>query len=59
MKKYRITQVRSSIGRPQRQKATITALGIKKLHNPVEVTGTPQVMGMIKKVEHLLKIEEV
>jgi large subunit ribosomal protein L30 len=59
MKKYRITQVRSSIGRPARQKATIAALGIKKLHNTVEVTGTPQVMGMIKKVEHLLKIEEV
>ena len=59
MKKYKITQVRSSIGRPARQKATIIALGIRKLHNAVVVEGSPQVMGMIKKVEHLLKIEEV
>lgn len=58
MGKVVITQVRSSIGRSKDQKATIQALGIKKLNNPIEKEATPQIMGMIKKVEHLLKVEE-
>jgi len=59
MKKYRITQVRSAINRPGRQKRTLKALGLKKLNNPKEVEGTPQILGMINKVKHLLKVEEL
>ena len=59
MKKYRISQVKSSIGRPERQKKTLQALGLRKLHNPVLVSGTPQLLGMIEKVRHLLSVEEV
>lgn len=59
MKKYKISQVKSSIGRPERQKKTLQALGLRKLHNPVVVTGTPQLLGMIEKVKHLLSVEEV
>jgi len=59
MGKVIVTQVRSAINRPKRQKATIQALGIKKLHNPVEHEATPQIMGMIRNVSHLVKIEEV
>jgi large subunit ribosomal protein L30 len=59
MGKVIVTQVRSAINRTKRQKATIQALGIKKLHNPVEHEATPQIMGMIRKVSHLVKFEEV
>lgn len=59
MKKLRITQVKSQIDRPQVQKRTITALGIKKLNRPIEVEATPQILGMIDTVKHLLKIEEI
>ena len=58
-KRLRITQVRSQIKRPQVQKRTIEALGIQKLNRPVEVVATPQMLGMIKTVEHLLKVEEI
>jgi large subunit ribosomal protein L30 len=59
MKKVRIKQIKSGIGRPERQKRTLQALGIKKMHNPIEVEATPQILGMIEKVKHLLAIEEV
>lgn len=59
MKKVRIKQIKSGIGRPERQKRTLQALGLKKMHNPIEVEGTPQILGMIDKVKHLLAIEEV
>ncbi len=59
MKKYRITQIKSGIGSTERQKRTIQALGIRKLNNPIEVEGTPQILGMIEKMRHLLKIEEL
>lgn len=58
MGKVIITQVRSAINRTKRQKDTITALGIKKLNHPVEHEATPQIMGMINKVSHLVKVEE-
>lgn len=57
MAKIIITQVRSAINRPKDQKLTIKALGIKKLHNPVEHEDTPQIMGMVKKVAHLVNVE--
>ena len=59
MGKVRITQTRSSINRTKRQKATIQALGIKKLNVAVEHEATPQIMGMIRKVEHLVKVEQI
>jgi len=58
-KKLRITQIKSQIKRPLVQKRTIEALGIQKLNRPVEVVATPQVMGMIDAVRHLLKVEEI
>jgi large subunit ribosomal protein L30 len=58
-KKLRITQIRSQINRPQVQKRTIKALGIQKLNRPKEVVATPQILGMIKTVKHLLKVEEI
>jgi large subunit ribosomal protein L30 len=57
MAKIVITQTRSAINRPKDQKLTIRALGIKKLHNPVEHEGTPQIMGMVRKVQHLITVE--
>lgn len=57
MAKITITQVRSIIDRPQKQKDTIKALGLKRMNHTVVKEGSPQVIGMIKKVSHLLKIE--
>ena len=58
MGKVKITQVKSSIKRPEDQKRTLIALGLKKLNRPRIVEESPAVMGMIRKVEHLLKIEK-
>ena len=58
MAKIKIKQVKSSIKRPARQKATLKALGISKLHQEVEHEATPQIMGMINKVRHLLEVAE-
>jgi large subunit ribosomal protein L30 len=58
-KKLRITQIKSQIKRPLVQKRTIEALGIQKLNRPVEVVATPQILGMIDTVRHLLRVEEV
>ena len=59
MKKIRIEQVRSGIGRPLRQKRTLEALGFKKMHQVIEVEGTPQIMGMLDKVRHLVSVQEI
>ena len=58
MAKVKVTQVKSVIDRPQRQKDTVKALGLRKLNQSVVVEATPQVEGMIKKVSHLLKVEK-
>ena len=58
-KKAKITQVRSRIGRPERQKRTLDALGLTKMSMVKEVVLTPQVEGMINKVKHLLSVEEI
>lgn len=57
--KIRVTQIKSMIGSTQRQKNTLAALGIKKMHNPVEHEATPQILGMVEKVRHLVIVEEV
>ena len=59
MKKLRIRQIKSGIDRPADQKKTLIALGIKKMHRPVEVEATPQIKGMIEKISHLLSVEEI
>jgi len=59
MKKLKITQIRSRIGRPQRQKLTLDALGLHKMHQVVELNDTPQIRGMVNKVGHLLSVEEI
>mgnify|MGYP001819325652 CR=1 FL=1 len=59
MGKIKVTQVRSAIGRTVRQKRTLEALGIRKLHQVVEHEATPQVLGMVAKVKHLVEVEEV
>jgi len=58
MGKVKITQVKSAIRRPADQKRTLIALGIKKLNKTREVEESPAVMGMIRKEEHLLKVEK-
>ena len=59
MAKIKITQVRSKIGSDKTQKATLIALGIKKLNHSVVHEVTPQIMGMVNKVKHLVIVEEV
>lgn len=56
MAKIKIKQVRSAIRRPKDQKATLVALGFKKLNQIVEKEDTPQIMGMIRKVSHLVEV---
>ncbi len=59
MKKLRVTQVKSIIDRPERQKATVRALGLRKMNQVVEHDDSPQIRGMISKVEHLVTVEEI
>lgn len=59
MSKIKVTQVKSGIDRPERQKRTLKALGLRKLHATVEVEATPQILGMVNAVNHLVKVEEV
>jgi len=59
MKKIKITQVKSGIDRSERQKQTLIALGLKKMHASKEVEATPQILGMVNKVQHLVKVEEI
>lgn len=58
-KKIKITQVKSAIDRPERQKKTMRALGIKKLHQTVELEATPQVLGMVEKVRHMVTVDGI
>lgn len=59
MPKIKITQVKSGIDRMARQKRTLVALGLRKMQHSVEVEATPQILGMVKAVHHLVKVEEV
>ncbi len=59
MKKIKITQIKSVIDRPERQKKTMVALGLRKMNASVEVEATPQILGMVDKVNHLVKVEEL
>jgi large subunit ribosomal protein L30 len=57
--KILITQIKSEIKRPKDQKLTLLALGCRKMHKTVEKTATPQILGMVHKVKHMLRVEEV
>ena len=59
MKKIKITQIKSGIDRSERQKQTLIALGLKKMNATKEVEATPQILGMVNKVSHLVKVEEI
>ena len=59
MKQIKITQIRSRIGRFERQKLTLDALGLRKMHQTVIHDATPQILGMVDAVKHLLRVEEL
>jgi len=59
MAKIKIKQVKSGIDRPQRQKLTLKALGLNKLNATKEVEATPQILGMVKKVNHLITVKKL
>ena len=58
-KRIRVTQIKSGINRLEDQKRTLIGLGLNKLHRTRELEDTPAVRGMIRKVGHLVKVEEV
>ncbi len=59
MSKIRITKVKSVIDRPALQKRTMVALGLKKINSSVEVEGTPQILGMVRQISHLVSVTEI
>ncbi|MBL4939478.1 MAG: 50S ribosomal protein L30 [Lutibacter sp.] len=59
MAKIKVTQVRSKIRRPQNQKRTLEALGLKKINQVVEHNATPEILGMVNTVKHLVSVEEI
>jgi large subunit ribosomal protein L30 len=59
MKKFKVTQIKSGIDRPERQKLTLQALGLTRLNASREVEATPQILGMIRAVNHLITVEDV
>ncbi len=59
MKKVKITKIRSTIKRPKDQKKTMEALGLRKIGQSREHVLTPQIEGMIRKVKHLVSVEEI
>jgi len=59
MAKIKITQIKSVIDRPERQKRTIEALGLRKINHSVEVEATPAIVGMVRKVNHLVAVENI
>ncbi len=59
MKQIKITLRKSIIGKPKEQRLTVQALGIKKMHNTVIKEATPQILGMVKAVRHLIEVEEI
>jgi large subunit ribosomal protein L30 len=58
MGKIKVTKVKSAINRSKNQKLTLEALGLKKIGQVVEHDATPNILGMVRKVEHLVSVEE-
>jgi len=59
MAKIKITQIKSKIGQPERQKRILASLGIRKMHQTVEHENTPEILGMVEKLKHLVKVENI
>lgn len=59
MAKIKVTKVKSAIKKPKRQKLTLEALGLSKIGQSVEHSDTPNILGMINKVKHLVSVEEI
>ena len=59
MSKIKITQIKSVIDRSERQKRTIEALGLKKINHSVEVEANAAIIGMVRKVNHLVAVENI
>ncbi|MCH8533467.1 MAG: 50S ribosomal protein L30 [Flavobacteriaceae bacterium] len=59
MAKIKVTKVKSAIKKPKRQKLTLEALGLSKIGQSVEHADTPNILGMINKVKHLVSVEEI
>jgi large subunit ribosomal protein L30 len=59
MAKIKITQIKSVIDRSERQKKTVEALGLKKINHSDEVEATPAIIGMVRKVNHLVAVENI
>jgi large subunit ribosomal protein L30 len=59
MSKIKITQIKSVIDRSERQKRTVEALGLKKINHSVEVEATAAIVGMVRKVNHLVAVENI
>lgn len=59
MKKIKITQVKSAVDRSTRQKRSLEALGLRKMHQSVEHEPTPQILGIVDSVKHLVTVEEI
>lgn len=59
MARIKVTLVKSTIGSDKTQKATVEALGLRKMHQSAEHENTPNILGMINKVQHLVKVEEI
>ena len=59
IKKIRIIQIRSVINRPEKQKRTVEALGLHRIRHSVIQSATPQILGMVNKVKHLVRVEEM
>ena len=59
MAKIKVRQVKSQIGRLKNQKRTLEALGLRKMNQVVEHEATPQILGMVNKVKHLVSIQEI
>lgn len=58
-KKIKVTKVRSHIGRPERQKQTLISLGLRKINQSVEHEASPQILGMVRKVAHLVEVNDI
>jgi len=59
MARLRVTQIRSAVSRGAKQRGTVRALGLKRLGDTVEHEDKPEIRGMIRKIEHLLRVEEI
>ncbi len=56
-KKIQVTQIRSGIGSTKKQRESLKGLGLRKINHTVELEGSPSILGMVRKVSHLVKVQ--